>query len=471
MKFLFILEYNDNVGIGHFDRCHNLADKLIKKKHDCIFLNFNSKKKILKTYNISKKILFKKIPNSIFELNNLTKFYDLVCKFNPDFLIFDSYKINYSFLKKINNFGFKTIIIADTKKKYFCDMLINPNSEKKFYNLKKNSLSLAGLPYQFVKKEFFKRDNINFSIMKKNILIFLGSSKKEININKIISHINKTIKQTFKYKIISKKNYKLDYPNIKYLNFLPQKKLIEEIDKSAFIISAGGTFLTKCLFKNKTVFVIKTAPNQNELIEYLNEKKLIIYIDNKYKNLNNNNIAVVKSNINYYRNHIFNLNKVEFNFKNFLNKLKLINDELILIKKNFFQSRQIFDIQSEAGNRKYSFNNKNINFNDHQIWFYKMMKNKFYHHFLIKKNNYIIGLVSFRLSRGRFVISIIIKKKYRNKGFAYNAIKKSLLKKELYKKKIIAYVDKHNMNSIKLFKKLNFTLDKKSDYLLKLYEF
>lgn len=467
MKFLFILEYNDNVGFGHFDRCLNLAHKLIEAKHDCIFLNFNSKIKFLKTYNISKKILFKKIPYSIFELNNLGKFYHLVNKFEPDFLIFDSYKINYSFLKKINSFGFRTIVIADIEGKYFCDILINPNSEKKFFNYKKNSQSLSGLPYQLIKKEYFKRDNKNFSKINKNILVFLGSSKKKINIDSLISRINKINNQNFKYKIISKKNYKLHYPNVEYLKFLPQNKLIDEIDKSAFIISAGGTFLPKCLSKKKIVFVIKTASNQNELIKYLKEKKLIIYVDSKYKNLNNNNIAIVRSNIKYLENNILSLNKVESNFKSFLIKLRYINNELILIKKNFFQCKQIFEIQSENGNRKYSFSNKKINFNDHKVWFYKMIINKFHYHFLIKKNNYIIGLVSFKLSKGRFIISIIIKNKYRKKGFAYNAIKMSLLEKGIYKKKIIAYVDKNNINSVKLFNKLNFKLKKKSKFLLK----
>ena len=49
MKFVFICEFNKNVGLGHFDRCLNFADFLRNNDHECSFLTFNSEKKLIKS--------------------------------------------------------------------------------------------------------------------------------------------------------------------------------------------------------------------------------------------------------------------------------------------------------------------------------------------------------------------------------------------------------------------------------------
>ena len=156
----------------------------------------------------------------------------------------------------------KTIIFADFKdKKYFCDILINPNSDRNFENKKKHSFTLSGLNYQFTNKLFFKKKK--GKIKSNLILIYLGSIKNINFIFKITKKINNFFDNLLNLKIISnKKLYTLD-KSVRQINFLETKNLIKEIDKSKFIISAGGTFLTKSVIKNKVIVAVKTANNQN----------------------------------------------------------------------------------------------------------------------------------------------------------------------------------------------------------------
>jgi ribosomal protein S18 acetylase RimI-like enzyme len=97
-----------------------------------------------------------------------------------------------------------------------------------------------------------------------------------------------------------------------------------------------------------------------------------------------------------------------------------------------------------------------------------MLLSKSYHHFLIKKNVLTVGLVSYKPSKKGYIISIIIKKKYRNKNYAYTAIKMSLSNKEIINKKVLAIVKKNNINSIRLFRKLKFSLNSKKKLYMKL---
>ncbi len=104
---------------------------------------------------------------------------------------------------------------------------------------------------------------------------------------------------------------------------------------------------------------------------------------------------------------------------------------------------------------------------EHKKWFNGMLKNKFYYHYLIKRNLSTVGLLSYKPFKDYYLLSIIIKEKYKKNNYAYRAIKNSLNFEYLIGKKIIAEVKKNNFASIKLFKKLNFSLNKKSKLFMK----
>ena len=144
MNFIFRLDCNEKNGAGHFYRCLSLATYFKKKKSKVFFLTTkldNKFKLILNKYGVnhfenrylinSNKGEIKFIIDTVSIIN--TKIH---------YLIIDNYKFKYSFQKKIQQHFNKIIIITDLyNRKYYCDILIDPNYGRKKEHYK-NSITL-----------------------------------------------------------------------------------------------------------------------------------------------------------------------------------------------------------------------------------------------------------------------------------------------------------------------------------------
>lgn len=326
MKFLFICEFNKKIGLGHLNRCLNFANFLISNNHDCSLFCINSDLGLIKLFNFSKKINFIRNENNLLSKDNLSRFEYLIKKKSFDCVVIDHYKVNYNLQKKISKLKIFTICIADfSSKNYYCDILINPNSPKKFKNKKKNSVQLCGNEYSFIENSFFKKDLKKYK-KSNDILIYLGSNSKVKFLNKFLIKLSKSLTFKPKFKIISFVNIKLKIPNVTRLKFQSTKKLIKQIDKSSIIISAGGTFLVKCILRKRLIIALSTNKNQNENLKYLAKKKLIILVKNREPFFNKNTF---KKKYLFFKKHPSNINYSKFeNSKKILLKttLKLYKD-------------------------------------------------------------------------------------------------------------------------------------------------
>lgn len=120
----------------------------------------------------------------------------------------------------------------------------------------------------------------------------------------------------------------------------------------------------------------------------------------------------------------------------------------------------IFKWANEEDVRQNSFNKENINYEEHKKWFLKKIKNKdmFY---LLQHNENKIGQIRVDKIDDGLLISYSIDREKRGKG--YGRIIVELLEKELLKnkidEKIIAYVKKSNIASVKIFIDLGYEYD------------
>ena len=85
---------------------------------------------------------------------------------------------------------------------------------------------------------------------------------------------------------------------------------------------------------------------------------------------------------------------------------------------------------------------------------------------MIKKGITNVGILSFKLTKGYYYISIIIRKKYRGNNLAYTALYQGINILNLNKKPFVSFVKKENLSSIKLFKKLHFKKNSKKRKLV-----
>ena len=174
--------------------------------------------------------------------------------------------------------------------------------------------------------------------------------------------------------------------------------------------------------KDKVILVFKTTNNQNELLKYLEKYKRIIYFKNLKFNIGKRKFMkkfLLMKNIQNYNL----LKNKKQKLKNLLKILNSINKtRIILEEKNKRKINEILKIQNEKDTRKFANNNSKISSKNHNKWFREMIKNKNYFHYIIKKNFTSIGILSYKLIKGRYLLSIIIKKKFRNKNYAFKAI-------------------------------------------------
>ena len=142
-------------------------------------------------------------------------------------------------------------------------------------------------------------------------------------------------------------------------------------------------------------------------------------------------------------------------------------------KKNITTLSQMSDLKLEDKfNVFYKFrfhvDYLNVNTNDTKIskkkswvWFKENYKKKKF--FAIKIDKKIIGLIIYNIKY--FFYSIVIIKKYRNKGIGTNALERLIKILKRKKLNLVTIVKKNNKNSIHIHKKLSESYRNKEDFV------
>jgi hypothetical protein len=123
-------------------------------------------------------------------------------------------------------------------------------------------------------------------------------------------------------------------------------------------------------------------------------------------------------------------------------------------------------LRNENEARKNSNNSKKILLKDHKIWLKKKIKDKNSLYYIITSKNFEkIGVVRYDLEDIFAKVSINILKKYRNLGYGSIMLKET---EKLFKKRIIlvATVKKSNTKSLKIFKKNQYIIIKKTKQIV-----
>lgn len=140
-----------------------------------------------------------------------------------------------------------------------------------------------------------------------------------------------------------------------------------------------------------------------------------------------------------------------------LNPAKL-KDKLFLLR--------IYNFNVQRGN---FYTRKTIDLHSHEQWLKDRLKNKYF--YVINYLNKSIGYIRYDKipsHTNKFLISIALLIKFKKRGFATQAFRKSLKKIKSKKFFIIANIKRNNLNSINFFASLGFKKLKKNKYTLKI---
>lgn len=137
--------------------------------------------------------------------------------------------------------------------------------------------------------------------------------------------------------------------------------------------------------------------------------------------------------------------------------------KIIIKKAEYKDSKFIFSLQNKDENRKYFFNDKQIELKEHQLWYKTKMSDKYSFLYCVYNQNSKCGFIHLnKIGKKSLEISIIIDKKFRKKGIAYDALNQIINKKFLSGYKIYASSKNNNYSSIRLFESLGFIFRKET---------
>lgn len=425
--------------------------------------------------NINQKILDSGYQVIILETNDSNELESVIKENKVDLVVFDHYEIDYSFEKLIKeNTKVKILSFDDTYEKHYCDYLFNQNihAQKETYKglVPKECEIFCGIKYALLRDEFVqiplenekKNTSNNF-----NILITLGGADSKnmtpivieallltkafsYNANIVVGQANKHLKSI----------EKLIEGNEQFNLIINASNMAELMNKSDFVIMAGGSTIVEALYMKVPFLTITTAQNQEPNIKELIENDLAKSMG-EYQSVTRESIKadlehfIDKKLYKYYRTRLNSLEVGSFKVAN------EIENKITFREVNYTDKEYLFELANDETVRKSALNSSQIDFNDHCQWFEKKLKdikNGKSHIYICEYNNNPIGQI--RLDKkGRFwIVDISIDKRCRGKGFAKQIIDK--ISTKLNNIILLAFIKKENIASNNLFTKSGFIKSK-----------
>ena len=271
IKVLFRANSSSTIGTGHIMRDLVLA----KEYREVIFATEELEGNI--NYKIEEAGYRVKIlkSNSIDELDRVIK------RLNIDMIVIDNYDIDYNYEKKLKTLNSKLTIMVldDTYQKHYCDILLNHNisaNSSRYKNLVPKSCEVrCGREYRLVRDEFKREKN------KKTLFLSMGGSDhtqilplilsvagkfKNLNIHVVTSSANINLDRLKRY-ILNRDNITLH---------IDSNRIAKLMRQSDFAIVTPSVILNEIDYMNIPFIAIKTAENQNDMFNYLKEKRELI---------------------------------------------------------------------------------------------------------------------------------------------------------------------------------------------------
>jgi len=138
-----------------------------------------------------------------------------------------------------------------------------------------------------------------------------------------------------------------------------------------------------------------------------------------------------------------------------------------LVKSKLLDSQFLYNLRNSFEIRTASINKKKISLKEHTKWFLSLEKNRNFNIHIINYNSKKIGYIRALKSKKNNLISIALKKKYRNQGIGAKSL--AIFERKTKLKNLTAYVLKNNFKSLHFFFSCNYYIEgeKKKFFIMK----
>jgi len=224
---------------------------------------------------------------------------ELIKRLYIDYLVIDSYDIDFEFEKSIKKqCDIKLLCFDDTYKQHYCDIVLNHNiyaNANRYINLVPSFCEIrCGYKYTILREEFkkyryLKREN---RILKKVMISFGGSDFNNITLK--VLNVLKKIKDLEIFVVTTSSNTNIESLE-KFGKINKSIKILKDIDyisrvmkKVDMAVVSASSILHESIFMKLPFIAVMTADNQKFMKKYLISRKLPIldsdFRDKKFLN-------------------------------------------------------------------------------------------------------------------------------------------------------------------------------------------
>jgi len=213
-------------------------------------------------------------PLHVIPSNEPEEIIKLILSLHVKMLIIDHYGIGYEAEKYIKEkTGVKLFVLDDNYAKHYCDILCNPNiyaDASRYEGLVPSHCELqCGIP--LIREEFYREKKIKREKISDIFLAMGGADTANLNIS-ILNALSETLHVSVLTTSANKNLATLQAfvkttPNVTlHVNSEEVAKLLHQ---SRFAIISPSTLVHEVLFMDVPFLAIKTAPNQADMVAYL----------------------------------------------------------------------------------------------------------------------------------------------------------------------------------------------------------
>ncbi len=478
MRILFRISISQAVGSGHFMRSLALAQACLDQKGKACFLT---------SKNLSPSLIFRLDQENISHLvlhskkegnkEDALETAEAAKRWGADFIWLDGYQFNEKYQALLKKAGLRVGMMDDFchLKKYTADLVINPNTKDLIskYHRDAHTKILAGPSYVF-----FRRTIANgFQGLKrvvgrvKNILITLGGSDPQgITLRVLKAFQNCKLESARVTVLVGALNPRLnEIQNFTRNLHIPTHVIVNADDlkmsqiysKTDLAITAAGSTAWELALYQIPSLLIQTADNQCFLVKTMSQV-------GGYRSLGSINELTSQKIAKTVSCLIKNSEKRRQMIKScrgivdqkgparILSQLEEQNLRLRNIKHG--DARQIWDWANLPEVRAISFSQGSIPWNQHLHWFRKKLKDKNCFFWIAQVGKQNIGQIRYEKIGSSATISLVLDRKWRNRGYGNDLLRKSL--HQVFRirsiRKAEAFTLIKNDRSSELFKRMGF---------------
>lgn len=455
------------IGLGHLVRSIALA-QMLKNDFNIIFFCKEIPDKI-KDY----------LTDLQFNLEQINVETNFLHRIEPqDIIVLDGYHFDLNYQKQIKAKGAKLVCIDDLHDKSFvADLIINhaPRVISKDYMAEAYTQFALGPKYALLRPVFLKQAKKNRKIEKVEtvMICFGGSDYKNLTASslKIVAGFSKfkriIVVTGSSYNYIDSLNLLMNMDKrIAYYSSVDENQLLYIMLESDLAIVPASGILLEVIAVGCIVISGMYAKNQKYV--YSNYKNSGSFIDA----INFNEVNLTNAIENSLKLNVGNLKIIDGNSGKRLLKLFLqlnLHQKVKLRKATYHDEIITYQWAINPVVRAFSFTDHTISKEEHTVWFHNKLLDSKTLYLIAELDNCIVGSIRFELKGKEALINYLIDPKYHGKGLGQIILIHGLeyimdLKKNTYNvKKVVGYVMKTNIPSIKVFERLGFTKFEEAD--------